>query len=272
MKISHESPICLLENSLLYNDYDYILNHLLDKYPKYKSFFLQHKRRFQILDNSSYEFFISKEEFDIENFKKNIIELKPSVYLIPDVLMDCEKTLNYFDNWIKYFDNSKCRESKKMAIVQGKTMAEWLECYLYYMQNQKYFDYVGISFHYNFFKEIGETLTDIKNEDFWYAKGREFLLDFLYKSNLILNKPYHLLGSHIGGVEFKWYKDKNYTFIETIDTGLPVKFGIKETLYESFGEKKKPNIILDEFIDKKLSEKQINHILKNIIIFKTYLT
>ena len=272
MKISHESPICLLEDSLIYNDYDYILNHLLDKYPKYKKFFLKHKERFQILDNSSYEFFIKGEEFDIDNFKKNLIELKPNVYLIPDVLMDYEKTLIHFDNWLKFHSSLKYCECKKMAVVQGRTIEEWLKCYFYYMENHKYFDYVGISFHYDFLKEIGKDITDIKNEDYWYAKGRKFLLDFLAQSKLIMDKPYHLLGSHIGGLEFQWFQESEYKFIKTIDTGFPVKFGIKEILYEDFVGVEKPNIILDEFIDKKLSKKQIECIKNNIYLFKQYIS
>ncbi len=35
MKVSHETPYCLLEDSRFFNDYDYCLPHLLDEEPKY---------------------------------------------------------------------------------------------------------------------------------------------------------------------------------------------------------------------------------------------
>ena len=37
--VSHESPISLLDRSKQYNDYDYCLVHLMDKYPDYANFF-----------------------------------------------------------------------------------------------------------------------------------------------------------------------------------------------------------------------------------------
>ena len=38
MKISHEVPKCLLNNSREFNDYDYCLPHLLDKDEHYRNF------------------------------------------------------------------------------------------------------------------------------------------------------------------------------------------------------------------------------------------
>jgi hypothetical protein len=54
MKLSHEVPLCLLEDSLDFNDYDYALVHLLDKDEDYADFFMKAKQqgRYIILDNS----------------------------------------------------------------------------------------------------------------------------------------------------------------------------------------------------------------------------
>jgi hypothetical protein len=51
-----------------------------------------------------------------------------------------------------------------------------------------------------------------------------------------------------------------------MDTGYPVKLGITEC--NMFEEKCKPNVIIDEFLDKKLTENQINTIISNIQKFK----
>lgn len=268
MLISHEIPICLLEESLKFNDYDFILNHLLDKHPKYKEFYLNNSQRTSILDNSSYEYFINGQEFDEENFIKNIKELQPTYYLIPDVLMDSEKTMELFEKW-KHINKYEFVNCKKIAVVQGKTLKEWLDCYLFYWKNQQHFDKVAISFHYEFFKTLAGSYNEV--EDISYALGRFNLLNFLVDNDMIMKKPYHLLGSHIGGIEFCWYKQRQFNFIETIDTGYPVKFGIKKILTSDLKKqtKIKPNIILDDFIDKELTEIQIKTILKNIKTFKT---
>ena len=45
MKVSHEVPLCLLEDSLDFNDYDYALVHLLDKDEDYANFFKKAKQQ-----------------------------------------------------------------------------------------------------------------------------------------------------------------------------------------------------------------------------------
>ena len=48
IKVSHEVPLCLLNRSIEFNDYDYCLPHLLDQYEEYKDFFLQSRDTGQI--------------------------------------------------------------------------------------------------------------------------------------------------------------------------------------------------------------------------------
>lgn len=57
IKISHEVPLCLLNRSIEFNDYDYCLPHLLDQYEEYKDFFLQSRDngRHIMMDNSLHE-------------------------------------------------------------------------------------------------------------------------------------------------------------------------------------------------------------------------
>jgi hypothetical protein len=43
VKVSHETPLCLLEDSRLFNDYDYCLPHLLDEEPGYLEYFRKAK-------------------------------------------------------------------------------------------------------------------------------------------------------------------------------------------------------------------------------------
>ena len=60
IKVSHESPIALLPESIKYNDYQYCLVHLMEEQEEYKEWFLE---KFQakvphgeiLLDNSIFE-------------------------------------------------------------------------------------------------------------------------------------------------------------------------------------------------------------------------
>ena len=44
IKVSHETPLCLLDDSEKFNDYDYCLPHLLDEEPAYEAYFREAKK------------------------------------------------------------------------------------------------------------------------------------------------------------------------------------------------------------------------------------
>ena len=270
MLFSFESPNQLLNLSLLYNDYDYILSHLLKKDTYYKDFFIQQKgKRFSILDNSAYEYFILGEEIDFKLFSEQILELQPSVYIIPDKMMNSRESRLMFLRWQNFIkDKPKIQKIPAMAIVQGRSRKDWLDSYMFLLDNQQQFTHVGINFHCDCFKEIGSTI-DFNNrgEDYQYASGRFDLVSLLVKTDQIMkDKDYHLLGSHLGGEEFYWYKSNNFNFIKTIDTSLPIKYGIKNL--SVLDSQEKPKVILDQYLNSMLTEKQKELCLDNIQIFK----
>ena len=94
MKISHESPLSLLNTSRTYNDYDYALVHLFELEPDYYRFFQQsvNMGRHVLLDNSIFELGTS---FDPDRFAHYIKELKPTEYIIPDVLENTLGTITF---------------------------------------------------------------------------------------------------------------------------------------------------------------------------------
>ena len=93
MLVSHETPISLLDESREYNDFDYALVHLFETHPEYYSFFKQSllQGREVLLDNSIFELGYA---FDSEKFAHYVNELKPTYYIVPDVLEDSSK--DYF--------------------------------------------------------------------------------------------------------------------------------------------------------------------------------
>ena len=44
MKISHELPLALMHHGYEWNDYDYMLPHLVDKYMQYEIYFLKARK------------------------------------------------------------------------------------------------------------------------------------------------------------------------------------------------------------------------------------
>jgi hypothetical protein len=58
VKVSHESPISILQTSTLYNDFDYALVHLFETHPKYYQYFKTAREVYNrevLLDNSIFE-------------------------------------------------------------------------------------------------------------------------------------------------------------------------------------------------------------------------
>ena len=76
MKISHETPLCLLNDSKHFNDYDYCLPHLLDEEPGYLEYFLEAKKagRYIIMDKSLHEL---GEAYDHSRLLHWIMRLNP---------------------------------------------------------------------------------------------------------------------------------------------------------------------------------------------------
>lgn len=263
-----ELPNTLLKYNMELNDYDFVLFHLLRDNKEYREYYFNIKRnhpeRLMILDNSAYEFFVKGEELNLDEFVKWINWLMPDYYILPDYLMDREKTINSI---IEFMDKYKIECSKPLAVAQGKTSEELTDCLIRYKVLG--IDYVGVPFHLSFYKNYPikddishEFLTTYKecNEDLLYAMGRvSWIRDHENVLRMFENKV-HILGSHCP-LEKLFYKD-----LYSMDTGYPVKLGITEC--NMFEEKSKPNIIIDEFLDKKLTENQINTIISNIQKFK----
>lgn len=230
MLISHEVPLCMLEESRMFNDYDYALVHLFEKYEQYYNFFKQSLKqgRKVILDNSVFEL---ETIFDSDIFAENIIKLQPTEYIIPDSLENIQETITSFDNFLSKY---KDIPGDKIGVVQGKTLYELQECYNY--MNDKA-DKIGISFDYSCLLE-GKEKTPYN-----FMVGRIRLLKRL---KINKDKPHHLLGNFLPQ-EFIQYRD--YDFIDTIDTSNPVVHAIKGIKYQHDGLDYKEKIKLVDLLE-----------------------
>ena len=127
MRIAHEAPLDIIKRVSESTDYDYALVHLFEEDKEYLEQFKKaaSKGREIILDNSIFEL---EEAFDAEKFKYWVDDLRPSWYIVPDVLEDAEGTINKMSDWNRKYFNVP---GKKIGVVQGKTYNEIVDCYSY---------------------------------------------------------------------------------------------------------------------------------------------
>lgn len=262
--ISHESPISLLKVSHSYNDYDYCLVHLMEQEPEYRDFFINSSKsgRRILLDTSIFEL---GEAFDLDKYVYWINELKPREYILPDVLEDYQKTTTNSRNFIQKFPDLK---GKRIGVVQGKTYAELSNCYEYLDQVLKV-DKIAISFDYSLYKQI------FPHPNKWvsFMMGRVLVINKLVNDGIInLGKPHHLLGCS-NPLEFSFYKDPTYNFIESIDTSSPIVHGLHKVRYEEkLGDWVKETTKLADLIKADPDVEQMAAINYNIHKFKKYVS
>lgn len=281
VRINSELPATLLENNVELNEYDFVLYHLLLKSKKYNEYFTnlrtEHPERLMILDNSSYEFYISKKKFKIGDFVECVKKLRPDFYILPDTLMRMDKTLEDSIDFHRTYGPaiyiSTGRKSQPLAVIQGNSPEELIKCLKMYKRYSIY--NIAIPFHNSFYKDL-KVDADIKkafcdwhdvkspSEDMKYAMGRvQFLRNnadaFKFCEHI------HILGSH--DPYEKVFIDKMFPNKSlTMDTGYPVKIAING--WELGKTADKPEIILDEFLDQPLDPSIIELIKNNVKTFK----
>lgn len=259
IEIAHESPLSIMGEVRESTDYCYALVHLFKEYPEYYKFFkdsLKMGRRV-ILDNSIFEL---GESFNSESFAYWIRQLKPTEYIVPDVLEDSEKTIENLYFWLNNWKDSVF--GKSIGVVQGKTYEELRRCY---QSIDEHCDKIAISFNYSYY----EKLYPHKNKLISWMNGRVLLINQLLQDGFLnTEKPHHLLGIALPQ-EALFYR--GYDFIETWDTSNPVVHTILGKSYEDWGCLEKPSIKMVDLLHTP-SEKINRVMLKyNIEKFKSFL-
>lgn len=249
IKISHEVPLQLMEKSREWNDYDYALVHHFKKYPAYYKFYKESLRlgRTVILDNSIFELGTA---FDMTAFAKWVKKLKPTEYIVPDVLEDAQGTIDQFELWKK---NHSTLDGIRIGVVQGKTYQELSDCYTYMRKNA---DKIAISFDYSFYLSIGLG----KNKWQQYADGRHRFINMLWEDATWRDDiPHHLLGAAVPQ-EFKLYiplwDDLN---IVSLDTSNPIQQGLQGNKYvpKMNGLPTKDSLMVTDSFETKYSSGQL---------------
>ena len=257
MKISHEVPLCLLEQSLQFNDYDYCLPHLMDQYEEYKNFFMKSKENGVriMMDNSLHELGVP---YSDERLFYWLEKLKPNEFFVPDYWEDKTQSIVSAKKWSEIQNGFP--HITFIAVVQAKYIDEAIECYQVY----KDLGYKKIAFSYgaSYYNEVSAH----SNKALGKALGRIQVINYLRSIGLIHNNDrIHLLGCSVPQ-EFGFYKDLSY--IESIDTSNPIMAAIQGLRYNSNGLYVKPTVNMNECFEIPLSEINVELVNYNVKQFK----
>jgi len=269
IKVSHESPIAFLPESVEYNDYQYCLVHLMEEQEEYRDWFLGNYRAKVpngeiLLDNSIFEL---KEAFDSKKYAEWCEKIKPNYYIVPDVLEDSWATIETFDRFVQEYGDLP---GAKIGAVQGKTWTDVVECYRYMKANA---DYIAMSFDFSMYD-----VTGFSTELAAARNGAKLMRQKSGRQNLVKrlidegwwdwDKPHHLLGASLAN-EFKWYVNNNIYNIRSLDTSNPVVAGLLGYTYNGdFGLDHKPSQLLADLIGAQPDEDAVERILYNTSQFK----
>ena len=257
IKISHEVPKCLLEQSRQFNDYDYCLPHLLDQDPEYLEFFRESKRqgRYIIMDNSLHEL---GKAYDTKRLLHWIDELKPNEFIVPDV----------WENYIQSVVNARYwsgmelpKETTKVAVVQAQTLHEAFLC----TQTYKDLRYQKIAYSYgaSYYNDICVH----PNKNIGKALGRVYVISTLLNQEVLSQfDRVHLLGCAVPQ-EFGWYIDM--PFIESIDTSNPIMAALEGTAYGFNGLNEKPKLNMNQAQTCPYDEINIDLVRHNVELFRS---
>lgn len=256
IEISHEVPLCLLEESRNFNDYDYALCHLLDISEEYRNFFFESKNleRKIILDNSVHEL---KLPYNDASLLEWIHALEPNEFIVPDYFFDKTKSIVSAKKWSNIVLPDR---TTKVAVVQANSLSEAAECYQIY----KDLGYKKIAFSYSAPYYID--ICPHPNENLAKALGRINVISKLFDMKIISKTDrVHLLGCCVPQ-EFAWYR--NMPFIESIDTSNPIMAAIDGLEYGLDGLLNKPKTKIDEVLNMDIEMINLQLLMHNIDMFK----
>jgi hypothetical protein len=260
MKISHELPLGLMHNSYKWNDYDYCLPHLVDKYDQYRIFFQKARldKRFVIMDNGLFEGVFHT----VQDLLEKINLIRPNIFIVPDAWNDSVTTVRSAKHWMINFKADLPKDVNLMAVCQGKDMGELIITY----QTLVDLGYTYIAFNHSSiaYQQEYPGMNSLKAAMY----GRMEFIRRLVQSGVIRKDIYHhLLGCSLPQ-EFMSYSD--WSFIKSVDTSNPILVGAEGGKYTNSGMTWKPKEKLEHYFEMNLDSK-IEDIIFNVNKFRSFI-
>jgi len=260
MKISHELPLGLMHYGYEWNDYDYCLPHLIDKYLQYRVYFQKASldNRFIIMDNGLFE----GVEHTTEDLLSKINLVRPNIFIVPDAWNDSAVTLRNAKSWMINHKQHLPEGVNLMAVCQGESLGELISTY----QTLLDLGYTHIAFNHSScaYFEMYPGLDPLKSQMY----GRmEFIRKLVETNTISKNTYHHLLGCSLPQ-EYMCYKD--WPFIKSGDTSNPILVGAEGVRYGDGGIDWKPKEKLEFYLEQNL-EGKIEDIKFNVQKFKQFI-
>ena len=262
IKRFHEAPRSVFKKVQERTDGDYFLVHLFETDPEYFELAKQAVAdgREVILDASTFEL---GKAFDMERYAYWIEELNPTYYVIPDALDDMEKTKSLAKRWMTLFAPNL--PGHMIGVVQGANYMECAHVYIWLDQNLGPEDKIAFSFDSLWY----ELDFPYPNKLVSWCFGRIFFINKLLQDGIInKERKHHLLGCSLAQ-EFMYYRSKEHSFIDSVDTSNPVMAGLKSTLYGACGLSTKPEGKMCDMMDGEVSSENWEMVRYNIDRFKS---
>jgi hypothetical protein len=257
MKISHELPLGLMHYGYDWNDYDYMLPHLIDKYEQYKLYFQKSRldKRFIIMDNGLFE----GVEHTTEDLLSKINLIRPNIFIVPDAWNDSALTLVNAKSWMMNYKSQLPEGVELMAVCQGKDIGELITTY----QTLLDLGYKHIAFNHSSiaYQDMYPENKGLKASMY----GRMEFIRRLVATNTIDKSAYHHLLGASDWREFQVYKDWN--FIKSVDTSSPIINGAEDIKFSYDMIYNKPEYKLEYYLEKDLSN-NIDIIKYNVELFR----
>ena len=184
------------------------------------------------------------------------MNLDPDVVIFPDTLGNKKATL---DQTYQFIDQYPDTVPFGMAVIQGSTPDEMIECYQEYRDSTTVgigIQMIGIPFVYSW----------AEKDPIVQANERIRLLKRLNDSRVVnKNLKHHLLGTWWAG-EFEYYRD--YSWIYSLDTSNPVMAAIDGSRYTNNGILNKPKANFDSSFAMKKSDIDMELLEYNCSMFR----
>lgn len=235
-----------------------------EKYCEYYS----KQLNYTIMDNSAFEF-----EQEGRGVPQDMV-LSAAQMSLPDeicaidILFNGADTVDSVRDFCKFVnkkDQSLYERTKFMAIPQGRTQVEWLDCYeeLVRMDN---IDVIGLSK-----LSVPESFQGNHIESGNCTKGRIKCIDFLIEHDMTpdkFGKETHLLGSDNAGInELTYYYSMGYDWIRSNDTSMPFVYGYTGNKIEN---RLVDDIVLEKLdFSKQLSMLELKTVDDNFVAWRT---
>lgn len=257
IKMYHEAPMSIFSRVQTFTDGDYALANVFETDEKYLQTFKEAvaQGRNVILDNGVYELDVA---MNPDRFAYWINELKPTWYIIPDVLEDSEATCKNVRDWLNNQVKSIDPEIKKIGVVQGKDYKSLCDCYEFIAPKV---DKVAISFNYSYYEQT----VSHPNKLVQWGLGRAQVLQRMMRDDVLdPKKPLHLLGCSFVSEGILYKNTPVRDLIDSLDTSIPISTGMDCKHFKPWGNLEKSSIKMYTQMNAEINDEQGKYIFDNV--------